>query len=382
MGFLAPTSKITPDDYNYLVCEIKDPGVVTDDGTIYGTAKYEQLDPDWIYAALNYGINKLDPSSIHEFGTTPHQGQLLTSTSGTNVDATIALVGDWGTGAWDEDGDGGKGAAYAVMEQIKSLNPAYVIHLRDVYYAGTDLRPPPGEEQTNFINMWTEIWGTGDSDRFFTLNSNHEMYGDASGYFDIALAADGPFGHQNQTSYFVLQNDDWAILGLDAAYYSQSTLYMEGNLYEGSNTSQLDFVQGLDLSGKRVIALTHQTGMDYSGTTPSSLWTNDMKTALGGNDPDFWYWGHIHNGIVYTDNSAAGTMVARCVGHGAIPFGSAWGLAGSDKVAYYPTTPNSAGSIRVRNGFAMLTLLGSTLKESFYEQGVDTPMWTATFSIS
>lgn len=122
----------------------------------------------------------------------------------------------------------------------------------------------------------------------------------------------------------------------------------------------------MDLSGKRVIAPTHQTGMDYSGPTPSSLWTNDMKTALGGNDSDFWYWGHNHNGIVYADNSAAGTMVARCVGHGAIPFGSAWGLAGSGKFAYYLTTPNSAGSIRVRNGFAMLTLSGSTLTESFF----------------
>jgi len=298
----APTSIITTDDYNYLVGEIKDPGVVTDDGTIYGTAKYEQLDPDWIYAGLNYGINKLDSSSIHAFGTSPYQGEMLSGISGTDAVVTVALVGDWGIGTWDEDGDSGKGAAYAVMEQIKALNPDYVIHLGDVYYAGTELRLPPGEEQAKFVKVWTDIWGIGDSERFFTLNSNHEMYGGASGYFDIALAAGGPFAHQNQTSYFVLQNENWAILGMDAAYYSQSTLYMQGNLYEGKNTTQRDFFQRLDLSGKQVIALTHQTGLDYSGTTPYPLWTNDMKTALNGNDPDFWYWGHIHNGIVYTKN--------------------------------------------------------------------------------
>jgi len=51
----------------------------------------------------------------------------------------------------------------------------YIVHLGDVYYAGTELAPPPGEEMQHFLQMWPAM----PPGRSFTLNSNREMYGGA-----------------------------------------------------------------------------------------------------------------------------------------------------------------------------------------------------------
>ncbi len=95
-----------------------------------------------------------------------------------------------------------------------------------------------------------------------------------------------------------------------------------------------------------------------------------MVGAVGGDGPAYWYWGHIHDGIVYSNQSKAGSAVkVRCVGHGAIPFGTAWGLEPlpNPRVEYFAHTPID-GSIKVRNGFAIIELTNDgELTEKFYE---------------
>jgi hypothetical protein len=92
-----------------------------------------------------------------------------------------------------------------------------------------------------------------------------------------------------------------------------------------------------------------------------------------GLQPDFWYWGHIHLGLVYGDQSAVsnasskGTIKARCVGHSAIPFGSPWGLSTGNNIIDFIADTAVTGSSLVENGLAMLTL-GSdgSIKEQFF----------------
>ena len=103
--------------------------------------------------------------------------------------------------------------------------------------------------------------------------------------------------------------------------------------------------------------------------------------------------GHVHNGIVYNENSVCGKegTRGRCSGHAAIPFGSAYGLIDDnggfavDTVDYVSHTPYSEYAQpteqqqnRVLNGFTVLTLTETGLREEWYEQGNASPVWCSS----
>ena len=84
---------------------------------------------------------------------------------------SVALVSDWGTG---------NAHAAAVAAQITHRNPAHVIHLGDVYFAGT-----PREMGENYLDMWARYgpvhetpsgWSGRQSPKHWALNGNHDMY--------------------------------------------------------------------------------------------------------------------------------------------------------------------------------------------------------------
>ncbi len=339
---------------------------MTADGSIYGTATYEQLDPGWIWGAINYLIVKY-AGGLAPFSTTSVSPITLTGSSPDQV--VLALVGDWGTGVYPG------GVATDVLQQITDLSPDYIIHLGDVYYSGTagDFLPLH-EEKNNFVNLWPV------STPSFTLNSNHEMYAGAKGYFGVALA-NSRFSKQKKTSYFALQYGGWTLLGLDSAYFSTSPLYMLGSI-GGAMGTQAKWIQKLGLSAQNVIVLSHHTGLTFDGSSELSLW-GEVNAALGG-DPAAWYWGHIHNGIVYKTPTVTGRKtLARCLGHGALPFGQAWGLVNAPYVSYYANTLNpNGGGVRVYNGFALLTITKQgTVTEAFYQQDTAQPVYTNSYSL-
>lgn len=352
-------ASIDPTNYDKLISAAEDQGIVTEDGTLFGLATYEQLDPRWVWSLVDYLFVKATDDRA-QFSTTQVQPITLSGSQPNQV--TIALVGDWGTGVYSD------GQAVDVMNQIKSLNPDYIIHLGDVYYAGTNADfPPPGEEVDNYLSLWPDVAS-------FMLNSNHEMYSGAKGYFRV-LAEQNPFSQQQATSYFALQYGGWTILGLDSAYFDKSALFMNGAL-GGTAGVQAQWIDSLISSGQidpqKLIVLTHHNGLSYDGKTEVAI-SSELNSILGG-DPAAWYWGHIHNGIVYKTPTITGrNTLARCVGHGAIPFGQAFGLVNdADNVAYYAKTINQAipnNNILVCNGFALLTInANGSVTEEFYEQ--------------
>ena len=360
-----PASRLTRADYARIKEQAtRGPGIVAPDGTIYGESQYEQLDDRWLLAFFYFLYYERYPDKRHPFGASP-------KTFPFNGDSlTIAIVGDWGTGRYGPDG----GPAIDVLAGMQQLRPApdVIVHLGDVYYAGTEgFDHVLSEEWGNFVELWPATWGTG-TGKSFTLNSNHEMYDGANGYFGVALRDGAPFAHQKQTSYFALTYRDWTILGLDSAYCaSPLEMFMVGSI-GGKNGEQYGWIRNNfhQLAGRNVIVLTHHNPVDYTGRTLiDPLWSTVCE-AVGGAGPAYWYWGHIHNAIVYASNPAidqgVGTKI-RCVGHGAIPFGDAWGLQGVGGIDYYAHTP-IPNSIRMRNGFATLTLRRSgSITERFYE---------------
>ncbi len=359
-----PTSNITPEMVSTWETTLATTGVLCDDGTLVAETKWALFDPGWILAFTSYLIYYAFPSEVHVFPTTP----VTVALDGTRP-ITLGLVSDWGTGPC-ADGDS-TGPGEAVVAHLKRLAPDIFVHLGDTYYAGL------GEEEQAGLLTPLGDWAK----PAFTLNSNHEMYDGANGYFGTALAPNGPFAGQNGTSYFALTYNNIVILGLDTAFFDRSELCMDGAL---TDAHQIAFLRSLNLDGKTVIVLTHHNGLDitgnFKGTPPvqlNPLW-DQVCTALGRN-PDFWYWGHLHNDVVYTaETDVTGPTRARCIGHAALPFGRAKVLYNPDggyiaSVQYSASkplpNPDPEQSLRVLNGFATVTLRpDGSIEETFYNQ--------------
>ncbi len=370
------------------------PGQVAGDGTLVayavpGVSKYVQLDPGWAEAVFFYVYYLLNPDKVHGFvpAVTPQ------AYSGDSL--TLALLGDWGTGTW-RDGDDPDGPAQVILNQAMALNPGITVHLGDVYYTGT--ASPFNQETNNFVTPW-QVGGIGVS---YALNSNHEMYPGAHGYFDDALTSP-KFAAQGGASTFAFSFGNWMVIGLDSAYdahFPSATLkpfFLDGRI---TDADQLTFLKTLELTGKQVIVLTHHNPVSIDGTKiegpPGACLWDDVTGALKANPtfscannngaPQYWYWGHIHNGVVYSANSYCGRqgVNGRCSGHAAIPFGHpAYDIVGGGVTDYISSTPYSQYAPpvtqqenRALNGFTILTLTENGLTEDWYEQGNLTPKWT------
>ncbi len=380
---LVGQSKIDPALYDDLISYVEVTGIGSGDGTIWGLNKYQQLNRNWITAALHYVYYKLFPDKIALFATIdpvtkkPFAPVVYPLQANTCGNVRIAVIGDWGTGLYDpeerpdEQTGSVNGPAFDVMQAIEDLSPGvdYVVHLGDVYYAGTGngALVDPGEERRNLIDMWT-VKAKG----AFTLNSNHEMYSGANGLIPVDLAPGGPFSVQNQRTFFALTFGEWVILGLDSAYYcDDDNLYMNGRLID---PEQLAFVRENGVPAKKVMVMTHHNGLAFDASKQLQLWEDlTSKDALG-RAPDYWYWGHVHDGIAYSAKAPTDDAVARCVGHGAIPYTTATGLLKGGKIidevdyfAHTPVDPSGKTTIRVHNGFAIIELTDQAVSEAFYE---------------
>jgi Calcineurin-like phosphoesterase len=333
-----------------------DAGVVLDvgpDGVIWGTGKYEQFDPGWTEAFAVFLESLL--TGKHPFVETPATIQIPD-------DLQIGLAGDWGTGNWRTAAN--PAPSTDVGSHMGFLKPDITIHLGDVYYAGTS-----DQEQHLLVNLWPPApIGS------LALNSNHEMYSGAKPYFAAITNSPGsnsPFGLQQGCSYFALENSNWVIVGLDSAYFApESNLYLDGSLGPAGGP-QVQFLQQQVAKGKRVILLTHHNGIAEDGSSPTNLWNEVMSGFPANSGPAYWYWGHVHAGVVYQPQANGTAAVpCRCCGHGALPWGEATELAGNAHVLWYENRSAHDPDIpqRVLNGFAMLYLSGPNIEEVFYDE--------------
>jgi len=319
-------------------------------GEIWGTGKYQQLDPCWSEAVAVWMEHLV--SGKHSFPET------IPNTIPIPDTLNIGIAGDWGTGDWRTDAN--PAPSTRVRKAMANLKPDLTIHLGDVYYAGSDV------QEQNFL---LDLWPPGPLGAL-SMNSNHEMYPGGDGYFQVALASP-LFALQQQHSFFALENNQWVIVGLDSAYYSdEQNLYLDGALYpKGGPQIQLQFLQAQVAKGKKVIVLTHHNGLTMDGSAPTLLWSQVMSVFPADAGPAYWYWGHVHAAMVYQTTAITGNVRCRCNGHGALPWGLASDLANRN-VAWYEKRSANDPEIpeRVLNGFAVLTLDGPKLTEVFYDE--------------
>jgi hypothetical protein len=325
-------------------------------GVIWGTGKYQQLDPGWLGAVAAWFEHLILGKYSFPSGTP--------AVRSIPDDVTIAIAGDFGTGNWGTPTAPAPSTKIAT-KGIPGQHPNLTIHLGDVYYEGSG-----SEETSKLVNVWPQGSGTGTS---FTLNSNHEMYSGAKPYFEEAMNS-ALFSAQKPYSFFALENTNWVIVGLDSAFYAdEMTLYMDGSL---GSSAQLGFLKAQAQKGKKVILLTHHNGLTQDGFATTGLWNEVMSCFPAGTGPAYWYWGHNHSGVVYQPR---GGIQCRCTGHGALPWGYASELANNPNVAWFETrnAGDPTDTLRVYNGFTLLQLAGAGITETFFDENAGVA-WPAT----
>jgi hypothetical protein len=391
-----PKTLISSTNYQNLLNAVQpsQPGLVAADGTWFSENTYGGADPAWVFAFLYYLYTYSGYEGSTSFAPFAQSPRTVPISGALSSQVTIALVGDWGTGNYAL-GTSPSGPAASVIQAIVGLNPKpdYIIHLGDVYYYGST-----SEEASNLVGMWPTAY----AGKSFTLNSNHEMYYGAYGYYSALANPSNIFSLQNGTSYFALQYGNATIIGLDSAYWSNSPLVMNGSIQDPSstasgNTAQTTFLNGLVQNGlapQNTIVLTHHNPITTDGSAyvtdslGNNLWAQVTGPKALNGTPKAWYWGHVHNGIVYPNPNNMGDKVyGRCVGHGALPFGNAWGLEPTANpkpdVQCYANTPNPNTNPYplMMNGFVLLTITQKgQVTETFYQQDGTQAPWVKPYT--
>jgi predicted phosphodiesterase len=330
-------------------------------------AKFSDCDPGYAEAAVTYAAyfvaqGKDIPYKVYQnIGDFVVDGKLPDP-------ATVAVVGDWGTG---------QDAAKLVLQQIARKKPDVVIHLGDIYYSCTEF-----EAANYFYNPWKQILGLGANGiATYTLAGNHDMYSGGVAYYNLIATLGQP------ASYFCLRNSNWQLVALDTGYNDHNPGGGGGGATFLRDTEVAWFQDKINnAGGRKSILLTHHqlfTAYDeIAGHEVNLRLYPQVKDLLGG--IALWLWGHEHNFVLYAPH--LGVERGRCLGHGAFP-------VGEDELAKQPQFPDvpllsdQAGStVRLgitdgvyNHGYAVVQLKGASATVSYYQDSDENnPMYVET----
>lgn len=274
------------------------------------------------------------------------------------TNATIAVIGDWGTGQPE---------AFAVLENLAAKNPDVVIHLGDVYYSGTD-----PEQQHYFFDNWCRILGlnvdadrnvTSKKPRTFSLAGNHDMYCGGAPYYTVIKQ----LGHP--ASFFCVRNKDWQFIGLDTGYYDHSLGAACTHLPPEQAVWLADKVN--NSNGRKTVLLSHHQlfsnneTFDAKDGSPAGYTNPTLLAEVTSLLPNvaLWLWGHQHEFVAYKHPD----VKARCIGHGAYPVGISELGKNSNTFPLDPAiAPAQHGDDFWDNGYALIKLNGTQADVTYY----------------
>ncbi len=210
----------------------------------------------------------------------------------------VGLLGDWGTGLY-----GAPVIADTIMKKKDAEPYAMLMHLGDVYYAGSDK-----ETQERFLKLWPNLPGT----IMRALNGNHEMYSGGHAYFTSVLPKFG-----QDASYFALQNSHWTLIGLDVAHKDHAI-----NENTRHRDEQLNWLKGIlaRAGNRKVIFFSHHQLFSQYESQGDKLWAEPAFADILKSHRVFaWYWGHEHRCCIYENPDPRSGILGRCLGHGGMP---------------------------------------------------------------
>lgn len=266
-----------------------------------GARRFGNLDPLWTACAMIYAQYwvesggkvlyrdwKTDGHADPDYGVISYR---------LPADARVALLGDWGTGM-----DDAEGLLRQIMQEHK---PTAVIHLGDVYYAGTR-----DECQFNFIDIFERAFKDFGRVPVYTIPGNHDYYAFGLGFYDLIdrMNAAGDPSWRQEASYFCLRtaDDAWQFLGMDTGQDDGNPLHKKGApLLRDSEVEWL--CDKIDRFPNRTVLLSHHQVFSSHSTVdagaPKPYLNQHLLDAFRGrlDRVAAWFWGHEHNLALYED---------------------------------------------------------------------------------
>jgi predicted phosphodiesterase len=259
--------------------------------------------------------------------------------------ARVAIIGDWGTGQPD---------AVTVLEQLARKKPDVVIHLGDVYYAGTSF-----EMENYFLAIWRSVLNLDTSPiPTFSLAGNHDMFSGGRPYYNLIEELGQP------ASYFCLRNDDWQFIAVDTGLHDSDP---DGKTPTYLEDTEVEWLKDkLDNCGKRrtVLLSHHQLFSRFEGICGAAVnpHLNQQLSPLLAQIA-MWIWGHEHNLAIYEKYMG---ILARLVGHGAFPVA----VGEIRNPAPFPDVPTKnislSGEPFLNHGYVLIDIDGPQAKVSYF----------------
>jgi Calcineurin-like phosphoesterase len=278
----------------------------------------------------------------------------------------IAIIGDWGTG---------DPVAINLLQELNNLKPEVLIHLGDVYYAGTH-----NEEQTNFLDLCRQVLGN--NVPIFSLCGNHDMYSGGQGYYWMV----DQIGQQ--ASYFCLQNSNWRFLAMDTGHNDNNPITVASNMTKLVNFgtwSEANWIlDKINLAGpnQKTVLLSHHQLFSAFGSVGKVdghdyAYNPNLRATFQGvmSKIACWFWGHEHTLAIF--DPYMGLQRGRCVGASAVPvFTDQQSYTKAGGLVTYGGLPlptwNSQSQLgnngeSYNNCFAMMTLNGASATVDYYQ---------------
>ena len=254
--------------------------------------KFSQTDIGWASSLVAKGVRAF--RKRREFNPQPAPPVTISNR------ASVALVGDWGTGLPRARKVGA--AIRAKLQEAEAQNrDCHLIHLGDVYYSGWQR-----EYEKHFLPHWPVKPGEEDKTTSWSLNANHDMYSGGHAYYDFLLR-DPRFARQAQSSFFSIENDHWLILGLDTGYEEHDLAGGQG-VWLGQRLTAAPGKKGVLLSHHQMFSAYERGGEKLE---------QKLQPALDADRIRAWFWGHEHRCAIYEPQRKV--QYGRCIGHGGVP---------------------------------------------------------------
>ncbi|WP_263359842.1 metallophosphoesterase family protein [Acidicapsa ligni] len=277
----------------------------------------------WLKAAFDY----LTAHNWFHNATIPYVASGNTLQLPEQTSFRIGILGDWGTG---------EPVAQLVLESLMEQKPDLILHVGDVYYAGTR-----DEMQVNFLNfIKTARAKTGHSAPVFNLDGNHDMYTGGEPFYDALSQVNQGASFPNSpaapvptqsASFFTLSNSWLQLQAMDTGYYD-SDLWDIGNdttmLHPAEAAWHVSAIEDAARNSRAVILFSHHQGWSRflgigeghgaaggSGNTAQmgklgynvNLQSELKQVPVG--PVKAWFWGHEHVLEVYDQPSIAASTV-------------------------------------------------------------------------
>lgn len=239
-------------------------------------------------------------------------------------DATVGVIGDWGTGLDD--------AEELLVDLMAKHSPDALIHLGDIYYSGT-----PDECAANYADVISRAFdrtlGQGKHVPVFTLAGNHDYYALGYGLYDMFGAINSRIpGAEQVATYFCLRtaDDGWQFLAMDTGYNDSNPADQFDPLATGPSlvpSEQRWLLNKLDTFPGATVLLSHHqlfsANSRINGRTSKfkdipylNAHLREAFSPYLASDVAGWIWGHEHNFVAY-QNGLFGLSKGRLLGNSA-----------------------------------------------------------------